>query len=190
LLATVLLSQGTPMLAGGDELGHSQRGNNNPYCQDNPITWIDWPRADLPLLRFTARLLALRRQWLPLRPSWYTGLADGRGQHDLSWLRRGGGPLQDWDWNQSSSRVLGALIGAPGRGDRVLLMLFNAEPEDTTFSLPPGDWQPLLDTADDTIGLRDDQPPLHTSCPLAARSLVLLAGAALAPPPNRPRHGA
>lgn len=189
LLATVLLSQGTPMIAGGDEIGHSQRGNNNPYCQDNPITWIAWSQADTDLQRFTTRLLALRRQWLPLRPSWYTGLSDGHGQHDLSWLRRGGGPLHDWDWNQSASRVLGALIGAPGRGDRALLMLFNAEPEDTDFQLPPGDWQPLLDTADDSVG-QTDEAPRRDTFRLAARSLVLLAGPALAFPTNRTRPGA
>ena len=67
LLATLLLSQGTPMLAAGDELGHSQGGNNNPYCQDNATTWIDWSAADEDLIAFTARLLALRQQALPLR---------------------------------------------------------------------------------------------------------------------------
>ncbi len=184
LLATVLLSQGTPMLAGGDEIGHSQRGNNNPYCQDNPISWIAWAHADGALLRFTARLLALRRQWLPLRPRWYTGLSDGQGHQDLSWLRRGGGTLHDWDWNQSASRALGALIGAPGRGDRRLLMLFNAEPEDTPFQLPPGDWHALLDTADDTVG-QLDEAPVRGTFHLAARSVALLAS-----PPHRTRHGA
>ena len=191
LLATVLLSQGTPMLAGGDEIGHSQRGNNNPYCQDNAISWIAWSQADTALQRFTARVLALRRQCLPLRPSWYTGLTDGQGRHDLSWLRRGGGTLGDWDWTQSPSRVLGALIGAPGRGGRVLLLLFNAEPELVDFTLPPGDWSALLDTADDEVGQQHGEPR-QASYPLAARSVVLLAGAALSmpPPPHRTRRGA
>jgi HD-GYP domain-containing protein (c-di-GMP phosphodiesterase class II) len=106
LLATLLLAQGTPMLAAGDEFGHSQHGNNNPYCQDNPTTWIDWSLRDEPLQQFTARLLALRRQWLPMRPAWYTGLPDANGLHDLSWLRRVGGTLSDWDWTQAASRVL------------------------------------------------------------------------------------
>ena len=189
LLATVLLSQGTPMLAGGDEIGHSQRGNNNPYCQDNAISWIDWAHADTALQRFTARLLALRRQWLPLRPSWYTGLTDGHGQPDLSWLRRGGGTLSDWDWTESPSRVLGALIGAPGRGDHTLLLLFNAEPDDVDFKLPPGDWSALLDTADDAVGQQRGET-LQASYRLPARSVVLLAGAALPTPANRTRRGA
>ena len=168
LLATVLLSQGTPMLAAGDEIGHTQQGNNNPYCQDNAITWIDWSRADAGLLRYTRKLLALRRQWLPLRPAWYTGLSDERGVTDLTWLRRGGQALADWDWTQSASRVLGALIGAPGRtgagtdagvgkdtdagadisADRPLLLLFNAEPQATQFALPAGLWSCLLDSSE------------------------------------------
>jgi glycogen operon protein len=177
LLATLLLAQGTPMLAAGDEFGHSQRGNNNPYCQDNPITWIDWSVRDVPLQQFTARLLALRRQWLPMRPAWYTGLPDANGLHDLSWLRRVGGTLSDWDWTQSASRVLGAYIGAPGRGQRSLLMLFNAEPQDTDFTLPPGPWQPLLDTTDDTV-TGDTAVAVTASYPLRARSVALLAGPA------------
>lgn len=184
LLATLLLSQGTPMLAAGDEIGHSQGGNNNPYCQDNSITWIDWQRADEPLRRFSARLLALRRQWLPLRPHWYTGLADARGLHDLSWLRRGGGSLTDWDWTQPASRVLGAFIGAPGRGIQPLLLLFNAEPADTWFVLPPGAWQPLLDTSDDAVGT-DTAAPHSGSLLLQARSVALLAGPAAPTPPLR-----
>ena len=189
LLATLLLSQGTPMLAAGDELGHTQRGNNNPYCQDNEITWIAWSQADLPLQRFTARVLALRRRWLPLRPTWYTGLQDAHGLHDLTWLRRTGQPLSDRDWTESASRVIGAFIGAPGRGQRALLMLFNAEPEDTDFQLPPGLWQPLLDTADDSVGERASLPQ-HGSFRLSARSVALLAGTGLPSPPSSTRPGA
>ncbi|MDH4391842.1 MAG: glycogen debranching protein GlgX [Aquabacterium sp.] len=184
LLATLLLSQGTPMLAAGDEIGHSQGGNNNPYCQDNTTTWIAWPQADAALRDFTARLLALRRQWLPLRPEWYTGLADARGLHDLSWLRRGGDALNDWDWTQSASRVLGAYIGAPGRGNQPLLLLFNAEPADTRFTLPPGAWQPLLDTADDGVG-PDTAAPHSGHMLLRGRSVALLAGPAASVPPPR-----
>ncbi len=185
LLATLLLSQGTPMLAAGDELGHTQQGNNNPYCQDNAISWIAWPQADTALCRFTARVLALRRTWLPLRPSWYTGLADLHGLQDLSWLRRGGSALQDWDWTQAASRVLGACIGAPGRGQQPLLLLFNAEPADTAFQLPAGDWQPLLDTADDTVNAASAAPCRHQVM-LRGRSVALLASVAPALPPPRP----
>ena len=176
LLATLLLSQGTPMLAAGDEIGHSQQGNNNPYCQDNPLTWIAWSGADAGLLQFTRQVLALRRQWLPLGTQWYTGLADLHGRADLAWLRRGGQALTDWDWTQSASRVLGACIGAPGRRAGPLMMLFNAEPQDTAFSLPAGRWRCLLDSSQELSGA-----PHHAAgefehhYPLAARSMALLA---------------
>ena len=181
MLATTLLSQGTPMLAAGDELGHSQRGNNNPYCQDNETTWLDWSRADVGLQRFTARLLALRRRCLPLRPTWYSGLPDAHGLPDLSWLRRGGAAFTEWDWNQSASRVLGALIGAPGRGSQTLLLLFNAEPEDCDFQLPAGDWQALLDSADDDSIEPADGKFMSDNFHLRARSVVLLADTAVRP---------
>lgn len=174
---------------GGQLIGHTQGGNNNPYCQDNPVTWLDWSQADTALQAFTARLLALRRQWLPLGARWYTGLPDAQGRPDLGWLRRGGTPLSDWDWTQSASRVLGALVGQPGRGGRTLLLLFNAEHEATGFQLPEGDWTPLLDTA------RSDDPPprlpYRGHYPLQSRSVALLAGPPLAPvsaapaPPSR-----
>jgi glycogen operon protein len=148
LLATVLLSQGTPMLAAGDEIGHSQGGNNNPYCQDNQTTWLDWAHADESLLAYTAHLVALRRRWLPLADRWYTGLPDAHGRADLSWWRHAGQPMAAEDWNDRMSRVLGAQVGAPGRGRTPLLLLFNARDEDIDFQLPAGRWQLELDSAE------------------------------------------
>ncbi len=195
LLATLLLSQGTPMLAAGDEIGHSQQGNNNPYCQDNPTSWIAWSLADRALAGFTARLLALRRQWLPLRGTWYTGLPDASGVHDLGWLRRGGTALADADWSQSESRVLGALIGDPGRaqasGQRALLLLFNAEPLDTDFQLPRGAWTCLLDSAEDDPASAStrhdgtDPDSVQGRYRLRAHSVALLAGP-VTTQPHRP----
>jgi glycogen operon protein len=177
LLATVLLSQGTPMLAAGDELGHTQKGNNNPYCQDNTITWIDWTRADAALLDYTARVLALRHRLLPLGNRWYTGLAGPQGRHDLTWLRRTGEALSDDDWRSRMSRVLGALIGAPGRAEGSLLLMVNAHDHDTAFKLPPGDWQVLLDSAE-ADGTHPWRRGGATHFPLRARSLVLLTDTA------------
>jgi glycogen operon protein len=176
LLATVLLSQGTPMIAAGDELGHSQGGNNNPYCQDNATTWIAWNRADAGLLAFTARVIALRWRLLPLGQRWYTGLPDARGRHDLTWLRRNGEPLTQEQWNSRSSRVLGAWIGKPGRGEAPLLLMVNALPENVDFSLPPGDWQAVLDTAE-ADGASQWRRHGAADFPLRARSLVLLIDA-------------
>ena len=146
LLATVLLSQGTPMLAAGDELGHTQKGNNNPYCQDNDITWIDWSKADQSLVDYTAHLLRLRRRLMPLAPRWYTGLPDAKGRQDLAWLRRTGEPMTPEHWNNRMSRIMGAYIGAPGKCGQPLLLLVNARDMDASFSLPAGQWQCELDS--------------------------------------------
>ena len=147
LLATMLLAQGTPMLAAGDELGHSQGGNNNPYCQDNPITWIHWALADQELIAFTAHVIHLRKTLLPLAPRWYTGLPDSRGRYDLAWLRRTGEPMTPEHWDNRMSRVLAAWIGVPGRGRAPLLLMFNGRDTDASFQLPPGQWVAELDTS-------------------------------------------
>jgi glycogen operon protein len=185
LLATVLLAQGTPMLAAGDELGHTQAGNNNPYCQDNETTWIDWDHADTDLIAFTARVLALRKELQPLAPRWYTGLPDAHGRADLAWLRRTGESMTPEHWNNRMSRVLAAWIGVPGRSRAPLLLLLNGRDMDAQFRLPPGDWVALLDTtsADGSSAWRRGDAP-HFE--LAARSLVLLRdaqGPAAAPQP-------
>jgi len=147
LLATLLLSQGTPMLAAGDELGHSQGGNNNPYCQDNETTWINWPEADHSLIEFTQHVLSLRRRLMPLGPRWYTGLPDVHGLQDLAWLRRTGESMTPEHWQNRMSRIVGAWIGAPGRGGQPLLLLINGRDLDASFVLPPGNWAAELDSS-------------------------------------------
>jgi glycogen debranching enzyme GlgX len=182
LLASTLLSQGTPMLAAGDELGHSQGGNNNPYCQDNPTTWIDWNKADLDLLAFTRRILALRRHALPLANRWYDGLSDPDGRHDLSWFCGNDKPLQGDAWHRRDDRVLGCLIGKPGIAAGPLLLLVNAGSDNLSFILPPGRWQVALDTSLPT-GCPPDPQPAGAAFALHARSVVMLApeGSALVP---------
>jgi len=178
LLATVLLSQGTPMIAAGDELGHSQRGNNNPYCQDNEITWIDWANADQTLIAFTAHVIQLRQRLLPLGERWYTGLVDVLGRHDLTWLRRTAEPLSPEEWNNSTSRILGALIGAPGRSRAPLLLLVNGRDMDAGFKLPPGDWQTELDTSQPD-GRSTWRRQGATEFMLPSRSVVLFSDASV-----------
>ena len=177
LLASLLLSQGTPMLAAGDELGHSQQGNNNPYCQDNELTWIDWAAADQALLAFTRHVIALRRRLLPLAPRWYTGLPDAKGRADLAWLRRTGEPMAPEHWNNRMSRILGAWIGAPGRGGAPLLVLMNGRDMDASFQLPPGQWVCELDSTQPdgrSAWMRGGRAAIE----LPARSLLLLRDAA------------
>ena len=177
LIASTLLSQGTPMLAAGDELGHSQDGNNNPYCQDNATTWISWAQADHALLTFVVNVLALRRQMLPLRNLWYDGLTDRQGLHDLAWVRSDGQPLQGDEWHQPGQQVLGCLIGKPGKATGPLLLLANAQKSEQAFSLPTGAWTALLDTAQET-GVCDWRGSGGTPFALAAHSVVLLASTA------------
>ena len=174
LLATTVLAQGTPMLAAGDELGHTQGGNNNPYCQDNPTTWIDWSEADDELITFTAHLLALRRSLLPLGNGWYDGVADGSGQHDLAWLDSDGTLMTDNEWGDTGQRVLGCRIGRPGKASAPLLLLCNGDTVDRPFTLPAGSWRALLDSAD-PLGRTHWRGDGSTPLALVARSVVLLA---------------
>jgi len=170
LLVTLLLSQGTPMLAAGDELGHTQQGNNNPYCQDNPITWIDWSRADDTLVDCCAKVVALRRNLLPLADAWYV---DGGGDAGLSWLQPDGEPLTGKGWNDPAARAIGLRIGRPGRAARPLLLLANAGDRELDFRLPPGHWQALLDSSEPR-GLPAQPAVAASALQLAARCLVLL----------------
>jgi glycogen operon protein len=125
------------MLAAGDELGHSQGGNNNPYCQDNPITWIDWSQADHDLLRLHRPGAALRRRRLPLAPLVHRPARRPRAPTWPGW-RRTGEPL-----TPALEQPHVARAGAPGSAPRAhagtpLLLLFNARDTDADFLLPAG----------------------------------------------------
>jgi len=176
LLATTLLAQGTPMLCAGDELGHTQRGNNNPYCQDNETTWINWAHADADLIAFTARVITLRREAMPFANHWYSGLTDPLGLHDLAWLQPDGSPLQGLAWQDPSSHVMGCLIGRPGGARAPLLLLVNPEYSDHPFMLPAGVWQAVLDTVHPR-GLATWHGQGEVPFSLPAHSLVVLAAA-------------
>jgi len=145
LLVTLLTAQGTPMLLAGDEIGHTQRGNNNAYCQDNDISWLDWPRADRELLEFVRRLLRLRRTHPHFRVNrWLSEHANADGHKEIEWLRPDGAMMTVDDWHDQSRHSL-AVMG----GDEHLRMmaLFNAEPAALEFTLPAGRWRIELDSA-------------------------------------------
>jgi glycogen operon protein len=182
MLATTLLAQGTPLLAAGDEIGRTQLGNNNAYCQDGPMSWLDWDRADGELAAYVARLLEIRRRLQPLSGlRWYHGRPDVQGRHDLQWLRRSGRPLEHHEWGSPRSRVLGAWIGQPGRGSDPLLLLFNAQALDVEFQLPVsrnGRWVGELDSAERDGRLRRPVPG-DGRFDLRARSVVLLRDTAI-----------
>jgi glycogen debranching enzyme GlgX len=173
LLAVTVLAQGTPMLCAGDEIGHTQHGNNNAYCQDNPTSWIDWNAADADLLAFTAHVLALRHTLQPLRDAWYDGSADADGVTDLAWLDADGQPMADDDWAEHDRPVLACLVGKPGKSVVPMLLLLNGHSLEHAFVLPPGSWQVRLDSADPR-GLGTRRPLRDLPFTVGARSVVVL----------------
>jgi len=173
LLAISLLAQGTPMLCAGDELGHTQDGNNNPYCQDNPSTWIKWETADTELLAFTQHVIALRHQLQPFANQWYRGECIPGGGYDLAWQNPDGTPLEGEDWQQATARTLACLIGQPGRAKSPLLMLMNASSSEKKYQLPNGQWHTLLDTHTPK-GSPEKPTAEHDYIRVQSHSLVLL----------------
>ena len=191
-LATLLISQGCPMILSGDELGRTQGGNNNAYCQDNETSWLDWAAADPELLAFTRRLIALRARHPGLRRRhFFTGRVEGRERKDVRWLRSDGQEMTDADWGnherQSLAMVLdGGLIPertATGKRivDDTLAVLLHSSDQPHSWILPPGTWDVILDTAHPTeaAGARAvrDSGPLEVE----GRSLLILR--LTAPPP-------
>jgi glycogen operon protein len=149
-LATLFLSQGVPMLVAGDEIARTQEGNNNAYCQDNEISWIDWSLGErqVRLREFTRRLIGLR-QAHPVfrRSSFLVGEGTGNGLPDAWWFRPDGRKMTRRDWDGASGPALGVFLNGSAlstrtpRGEPVVddsfLVLFNAHYEETTFTLPP-----------------------------------------------------
>ena len=179
LLATLLLSQGTPMLLAGDELGKSQRGNNNAYCQDAPIAWLDWSSPHDPALHdFVMSLLALRRTNEALRrETFFRGatLPDG-SRKDIVWLRPDGEEMREGDWFDGGRRVVGLLFGVDVPHDsRCMLLFLNAHDHEMTLHLPDRShgWELLVDTAGDPAGNVFRPIPTGQTHALASRSLVL-----------------
>jgi glycogen operon protein len=159
-LTTLLLSQGVPMLTAGDELGRTQRGNNNAYCQDNPISWVDWEHADGDLQGFVRALLALRRDHPTFRRSGSFRGRDDPSVEDIRWSRPDGREMTGTDWETAYARSIGVLFDGRliagtdmlGRAvtDDDFFVAFNAYWEPVTITIP-GDrpWTRVLDTADD-----------------------------------------
>jgi isoamylase len=193
-LTTLFLSQGIPMMAAGDEMGRTQGGNNNAYCQDNEISWVDWSRAstERDMLAFTHRLGKLRRQHPVFRRRrFFTGAfvaGTDRGVTDIAWLTPAGEEMTEADWRAGYAKSVavflnGSAISEPDpRGDPVtdlkFLLLFNAGAEPITFTLPEKlgiDWEIVVDTTSprgdpvDAIGFLP-----KTKVEVAGRAVVVL----------------
>ncbi len=146
LLTTLLLSAGVPMLLGGDELGRTQGGNNNAYCQDDEISWFDWDAVDTGLLGYTRDLLRLRRETPALRATWYRGdRADGAGGSErgpeegagdtVRMPRADGVPMEGPDWEDGSAKAFAVQFAATG--SPTVLLLVNAADNAVKFTVPP-----------------------------------------------------
>jgi isoamylase len=191
-MATLLFSQGVPMLLAGDEIGRTQAGNNNAYCQDNEISWLDWnpEHMDHEILAFVRQMIGLRKQHPVFqRRKFFQGRKiKGAEIKDIIWLRPDGGEMTDEEWNQDFARCLGvALSGAAidevderGQGvqDENFLLLLNAHFEEIPFRLPApplgAGWIALIDSSCQLSGDTNRFFVGNASYPLKARSLALL----------------
>ena len=190
-LATLFLSQGVPMLVSGDELSRTQGGNNNAYCQDNEISWLDWTMTDekTALLGFVRRLIALRRSHPTFRRrDFFAGRAlHGGGLTDLLWLKADGQEMSDAEWEHEHARCLGMYLSGSaisdidrhGRPivDDDFLVVFNAGHDDAAFHMPAIEgepWRALIDTREASGVAAERNLDGGASYPLMGRSLVVL----------------
>jgi isoamylase len=170
-LTTLLLSQGVPMIVGGDEFGRTQGGNNNAYCQDNDISWFDWQQMDDGLRAFVARVIQFRKDHPVFqRRRWFHGRhVRGTGVSDIGWFKADGGEMSDEDWQAGFARTVGVFLNGKGiptkdeRGETLtddsFYLLFNAHHEPMEFTLPTcpwGDrWEKVIDTDEPVPDLRE-----------------------------------
>ncbi len=189
-LSTLLLSQGVPMILGGDESGRTQQGNNNAYCQDNEISWYDWGETDEDLFDFCARLIKFRKDHPVLRrKGWFQGRPiHGSKVDDIEWFTPDGAVMSDEDWDVGFAKSIGIFLNGDGiaslddRGNRIrddsFYLLINAHYEPLTFSLPSQKWGKAWDAVFDTKDgiFREESRPLHAGedIEVEERSLIVL----------------
>ncbi|CAD5949680.1 Glycogen operon protein GlgX homolog [Planktothrix tepida] len=191
-LTTLMLSQGVPMLLGGDEIGRSQQGNNNPYCQDNEISWLDWnlQEENSSLLDFSRQLIYFRRQHPVFRRrKWFQGRAIyGSGVTDIGWFNPDGAVMTEEQWNMGFAKAIGVFLNGeaiitPGeRGERIIddsfYILFNAHYEPLDFFLPEPmanrEWQVVIDTTYSRFIKDDIRYTEDKAITVTERSLMVL----------------
>jgi len=190
-LATMLLSQGVPMILHGDELGRTQLGNNNTYAQDSEISWVHWDQADGPLIEFTAALVRLRKEHPTFRRSrFFDGRPVRRGEGeplpDIVWLQPDGSAMAPEDWGSGFGRAIGVFLNGEGiggrdaRGERItdlhFIVLFNAHDAAVDFTLPADEYSPVWEIVVDTAGISADSEPrvAGSEVTVEAKSLIVL----------------
>jgi glycogen operon protein len=193
MIATLLLSQGVPMLLHGDEMSRTQDGNNNTYAQDSEISWMHWDRADKPLIEFTSAVANLRKSHPTFRRKrFFTGrtvrtgdpVSGGERLNDIVWLALNGQPMEDGDW-ANGAQAIGmylngnGIAGKDARGQSItddhFLLYFNAD-GDAEVTLPTDEYAAAWDVVIDTGGSADDARTYEAGAtfPLGTRSLVVL----------------
>ncbi|MCA1722635.1 MAG: glycogen debranching enzyme, partial [Actinobacteria bacterium] len=190
-LTTLFLSQGVPMLLGGDEIGRTQQGNNNAYCQDNEVSWYDWDAVDEDLLAFTRFVSALQHQHPVFRQRrFFVGESfHGTDLTDIGWFRFDGSEMSEEDWASGFAKSLGVFLNGEGipspdaRGNRIIddsfFLMFNADDSDLPFVLPDGcggdRWVPIIDTTQRLPLETADEDVLKTGdeVQVGARSVVV-----------------
>ncbi len=190
-IATLLLSQGVPMLLHGDELGRTQEGNNNTYAQDSELSWVHWDKLDQPLLEFTAAVNRLRSEHPTFRRRrFFDGRPVGRGEGealpDIVWLDTTGELMAPEDWDTGVGRSIGVFLNGEGiqgrdaRGQRIVdanfLLYFNADDEAVDFTVPPEEYGTSWDEVIDTAGKYADSEaiPHGAKISVEAKSMVVL----------------
>jgi isoamylase len=174
----------------GDELGRTQYGNNNAYCQDNEISWVDWSSADLDLLTFSKKIIHFcRRHPVFNRRKWFKGQPyKGAGVEDIAWFRPDGHEMNEDNWRDDFAKTLGIFLNgkaipSPGpKGERIVddsfFLIFNAYHENISFKLPPQKfgrkWVKILDTAQNYFEETGDSFSAGKPIEIPGRSVVLL----------------
>lgn len=168
-IATLLLSQGVPMILHGDELGRTQGGNNNTYAQDSEISWVDWEHADKPLIEFTATMARLRQSHPTFRRKRFFTGTDGQTDpetgevlKDIVWMHPSGHPMEDDEWTADGAKAIGmylngnGIAGSDERGNRIkdadFILYFNADSDSVALTLPDGSYAAGWDVVLDTYG--------------------------------------
>ncbi|MDO6390418.1 glycogen debranching protein GlgX [Pontibacter sp. BT731] len=189
-LTTLFLSQGVPMLVAGDEISRTQQGNNNAYCQDNEISWINWLSLDKELLAFTQQLIELRRSHpVFCRRRWFQGRPiKGVGVEDIAWFQPDGSEMTEERWNLDHAMSLGVFLNGRGlhsvgpKGEQIVddsfYLIFNAHHKDVDYTIPEArygaSWVKILDTSNSEI--KNDGPTVQAgeNIRIGSRSIVLL----------------
>ncbi|RYZ29194.1 MAG: glycogen debranching enzyme GlgX [Chitinophagaceae bacterium] len=189
-LTTLFLSQGVPMIVAGDELGKTQGGNNNAYCQDNEISWIDWEGADPDLMTFTKKIIHfVKRHPVFNRRKWFKGQPiKGVGVEDIAWFNTDGSEMSEENWKQDYAKTLGIYMSGKGiptpgpKGEKILddnfFIIFNAYHNALTFKLPPArlgrKWTKILDTSTNYFEETGESFKALETVHVEGRSVVLL----------------